>query len=222
MKIIILFSLTLILSGCISAEQFAKSVEWSKTESLDPNDLIPTHLKPSVMFNTHAAPCTTPGVAALSDGVDFKYGCFCGANHPNIVVSRELYSNESKYRAFLTEKLLETAPLDDIDAACQRHDLCLAEFGFEVDCNVVLMKQLMKYNTRAKNRFGSRVSDAQRRCQVLAADLSGIIFTSLAPGNRGAYGYWPEWGTAWLPLAAPFILGNQILTGYPKTGEICN
>ncbi|QNT69530.1 hypothetical protein [Defluviicoccus vanus] len=56
------------------------------------------------------------------------HGNFCGPNHPNVNTGSQLKD--------LIE-LIQIPPSDDLDAACQRHDICYAiNYYFSTECDV--------------------------------------------------------------------------------------
>lgn len=97
----------------------------------------------------------------------FKYGCFCGANHPiPESLGKELEPHEQ------VEKLLEIRPLDEIDAACQMHDICWALNGKEVWCDDAFSNQLEVYLQEIKPLIGFwEVETEEWRCSNLARDI---------------------------------------------------
>ncbi len=85
--------------------------------------------------------CRHPEVAKLNpkDLADFRYGCFCGQNYPDI------NRNQNETNEELIARYYEIKPIDDVDRACRDHDVCWIMNGEgNADCDHELIHQLTK------------------------------------------------------------------------------
>lgn len=78
--------------------------------------------------------CRAPALARKSRGADFRYGCFCGSDHPRIAIPDGGWARD--YRAISAEQrreqvldLYRVRPVDSIDLACRNHDICMLHKG---------------------------------------------------------------------------------------------
>ena len=73
----------------------------------------------------------SPVVAKQRVSKGFKYGCFCGKDHPKIEPTNQRRIEDMTHaeRTSLVREYLSMAPIDDLDAACQHHDICWVRHG---------------------------------------------------------------------------------------------
>jgi len=94
------------------------------------------------------------GLETNAHVVDWRYGNFCGKGYPDI---------KAKSISDEIAQLRRISPRDDIDAACQAHDICYAKFsGKNKDCDAALAG-----NIRAMD-FGN---DPRGRCLRIATEV---------------------------------------------------
>ena len=94
--------------------------------SLPPEQLAPFETKALLDARSRAEPCATPAQANFADGKNFRYGCFCGKNYPQLVpeTSEQVAAMPSSELHSLLARYYAAKPYDDLDAACQAHDVC--------------------------------------------------------------------------------------------------
>lgn len=133
----------------------------------------------------NATQCSNPAPAKENLDSDFRYGCFCGKNYPNIVSKsgksyRKLDRDE---RDKLIEKYYKIKPIDAIDKLCQKHDICYISTGREDPiCNDILFDELKKLSNHFYEEAKDRDKKAKAmRCERLAYDIARVfktVFTS--------------------------------------------
>ena len=146
-----------------------------------------------------ATPCINPAAANRWDGSNFRYGCFCGKNHPQLEHSskKTLQSMTVDERYEFVAEYFRIEPWDDIDAACRDHDVCWILNGERIECNRELSRRL----TGLKERFdqewlrlnpewyfklfstGALVRSELRNCGYLAEDIAKGFRMAVVPGN---------------------------------------
>jgi hypothetical protein len=120
----------------------------------------PPPLPTLLLAERAAVPCVAPRRPAVSDGKDFKYGCFCGKSHPAYgpATTAGLAAMPRAELDALVHKYFELKPYDDLDAACQAHDVCyLINRGARRTCDQVFASRM------AKLWFGFSDESGQRR-----------------------------------------------------------
>ena len=134
-----------------------------------------------------AKECEDPVWAVVNLSADFKYGCFCGKNHPDLPTPgyKPLESLSALERAELIKRYYSIRPIDSIDSACRDHDVCWILRG-EGDgrCNLELRRRL-SYIYDAMHS-GHRIGDEESkrdRCAKLAIDMS-VVFSTIVVDDR--------------------------------------
>jgi hypothetical protein len=122
----------------------------------------------------NAVVCESPAPALRVPKSSFRYGCFCGAGWPALDLKSTPIAGESSTdrRERLIAKYYSIKPIDDIDAACQAHDVCWTfHDGPRAECNEQFgktMNYMFELFSRAPSTLTTSLSD---RCRWLAADL---------------------------------------------------
>ena len=127
-----------------------------------------------------ALECAAPAPADPKLSRDSKYGCFCGVSHPNLKHSsgRQPGHLSDTERLELIESYYRIKPIDDIDAACQAHDVCWVMSGKpSLACNDQFDKSLA-FTRQSLERYGTRseVMEKNDRCWFLAHNLGAASF----------------------------------------------
>lgn len=94
-----------------------------------------------------AKTCANPAFPRMADGNEFKYGCFCGANHPAHASGSmgALSSLSPTDKATLVAKYFGALPFDDLDSLCRDHDVCwIINGGPTRDCNEHFGHEMLK------------------------------------------------------------------------------
>ena len=184
-----------------------------------------------------ATACANPEWAKHGISSDFKYGCFCGKDypgyqHPSGKPESDLNRQE---RIELAAQYYATAPYDDLDAACQAHDVCWLLSGrSEFGCNEILVKSLDQLGQGWQGelaampiRWGSpEKAPYQFRCSNLASDVRLATSTVME-------GSWLDSVARVVSApeeAAPPLIGRLVMGGagfaidnfYPHEGEKCS
>lgn len=129
-----------------------------------------------------ASTCENPAVAEDSLGKKFRYGCFCGDNHPNIKhSSKKSYKKLNRdQRATLINQYKLIDAYDDIDAVCKEHDICYIYYGKEAqECNDEIVDAL----DRIEDIFDNRDDLHSKQCKNLAYDISSVFNTIFSPSD---------------------------------------
>ncbi len=161
----------------------------------------------------------------------FKYGCFCGKDYPALRHSsgRQGLDLSLAERAELVKAFLEVRPLDAIDSACQKHDICWVRFGnSQLSCNKEFIAELDNLSAGWKERISFfDVKSLEFRCQFLARDLSFATMTVMQ-GDAEDQGELAATNLTKLigfPITALYaistFLGGAIGGSYPTAGERC-
>ena len=132
----------------------------------------------------YAKPCENPAVASDDLNAQFRYGCFCGKNYPNIKHPsnksyRELNRTERK------ELILEYKKIDaydDIDELCKEHDICYIIHGREANiCNDKIYTQLKSIEKIFDKSSDNNITSEQ--CKNLAFDIGSVFHTIFSPSD---------------------------------------
>jgi hypothetical protein len=211
-------SIALILFAGCSTVPKAPSVEPAPSPDLD-------------RARAEAQVCTNPAVAREEVSKSFKYGCFCGAGypglkHPSGKAEQEFSPAE---RSELIASYLRIKPIDDIDAACQAHDICWVLNGRpELACNIAFKNRLDALRKAWNGHLGWIGSERQEyRCARLALDISFATATVMEGVSNDAAEQTASDVTkaASLPLTAGYALvaqfGGTPSPHYPLAGERC-
>lgn len=162
-------------------------------------------------------------------GPSMKYGCFCGGGYPGL--KHKSGKAESGLSTAETRELaldyLRIRPVDDVDAACQAHDVCwlLRRDGHSA-CNNAL-DQRTKYlqkNFESKFSWWEIPRGKEARCARLAL-LIGFATIAVMKHRDGdqsnVVGTW-----AARIVGAPLIVGAgglvMLLRELPQPGERCD
>lgn len=185
-----------------------------------------------------ARPACGPAITAVRK-VDrnFKYGCFCGGGHPGFTHPSGLA--ESALSAAQRKELALTyygvEPFDDIDAACQAHDVCwLLNGEGNARCNRALFER-MDYLYRqfddatlpwARDEEGHW--ETAKRCAALSGDifLSSTVMAEKV-GEDSIFSVihsaFRLGGYAMVPAAYSVVEGGaRAGLEYPRPGERCD
>jgi len=199
---------------------------------------VPTLMHKLATQARPTATCANPEWAKHRISSDFKYGCFCGKNYPGYQHAsgkRESDLNRQE-RIELAAQYYATAPYDDLDAACQAHDVCwLLSGGSEFACNEMFVKSLDELSQGWQGelaampirwKFPDETAPYQWRCSNLASDVrlaastvvEGSQFVSVARVVSA-----PR--DAALPLIGRLLMGGAgfaVDNFYPHEGEKCS
>lgn len=213
-----LFLWSLLLAACTSVPTSPEAT------------LVP---KPSAVLNEalrDPKSCERPAVARQKVDPDFKYGCFCGKNHPDInhPSGRKLEDLDQEERTNLIAKYYAIRPVDDIDSACQSHDVCwILNSRPERECNESFRARLKSLQRAWESRIGwFDTNTLEWRCAAIALDMS---FATLAIMEGVSNDLSSEVGLKAARLfSAPITLYYAALmtifgafNNYPTEGEVC-
>ncbi|SFV60205.1 hypothetical protein MNB_SV-9-801 [hydrothermal vent metagenome] len=132
--------------------------------------------------------CDNPAMAKENFDNDFKYGCFCGKNYPNIKSDTK---KEYKYlsrmeKDKLIAKYYSIKPYDDIDNLCMQHDICYIYEGREDQlCNDVLYSEMRTLSNKFYEKARGQDSNSKdMRCERLSSDIAVIFKTIFGAGSN--------------------------------------
>ena len=176
-----------------------------------------------------AVACENPAPALRVPKSSFRYGCFCGAGWPALRVQSVGTETGSPLneRLELIAKYYSIKPIDDIDAACQAHDVCWTFHGGpRAECNEQFQKAmdyLFEVFSRAPSTWSPSLSD---RCRWLAADLGTANDFFMESRNElgkrdpsldlGRFLAFPS-----LLLVLPSVAWGMVADLYPTSNERC-
>jgi hypothetical protein len=221
----------LCLCACepLTEEELAKLYEDSRI--LDAGE-VPVYYRPwkrtvdyVATFGPGQKECRAPAVARVSKS--FKYGCFCGNRHPNILFRPGM--SDVEQRKFALEWLRSVKPHDQIDFLCKLHDMCFALNGFVAGCNIKFRDALLAYDRLLDGRYSNETAANWHniRCGNLALAIAQAIGSSVVPGNTQGpvevFGSVLSDATAAVisPLYA-LIYGLSNAKPFPEPGSSCN
>ena len=177
----------------------------------------------------NAKACESPAHARRTPKTSFRYGCFCGAGWPALDLPSTRTAGESSkdQKDRLIAKYYSIQPIDDIDAACQAHDVCWTFHGGpRAECNEQFRKamdHMFETFLRAPSTFTISLDD---RCRWLAADLGTandfFMESQYAEGkgdpslSLGRFLAFPS-----LLLLLPSIAWGSVVNIYPAPNERC-
>jgi len=128
--------------------------------------------------------CKSPAIAKQNFSSDFRYGCFCGKNYPNIISkTKKSYQDLSRgERDELIAKYYLLKPYDSIDAVCMKHDICYIYEGREDQlCNDALFSALRDLSSQfydvAREQDDNSTAE---RCERLSSDIGVVFKTAFA------------------------------------------
>ncbi len=155
--------------------------------------------------------CPNPALPKdSSDPREWKYGCFCGQEHPP-------FKNEPK------EEYYKIRPKDDIDEVCRDHDLCWLKYGIgDAQCTD-------EFNERIKYLNDSFTNLDKGQCRNITTD---VVLGFLTPfvKNKHKTDKAKEYGSLFakivtLPVSIFGIgvhKGAESIKGHPERFEECN
>ena len=202
-QVLILYSL---LVGCVTME--------------DIPDLRPPTVSPLAQAAIESATtCENPITPPVwGDPQEWKYGCFCGKGHPAI-------PEEGKTEEQLIADYYKTKPKDDVDRACQAHDVCWIEHDDgDGECNLDFKKRL----AFLAQDFNYRFFDF-RNCDRLALAMFSAFSTIFVEENFKDPTLDNTFGVATAITTPPAIIGGwffnniwlSIWGGYPSKDQKC-
>jgi len=166
--------------------------------------------------------CNNPAVAQKKLPENFRYGCFCGQNYPNIKLpAQNSYKklNTSQKKRLIAE-YYKIKPYDNIDKACMLHDICYISKGKNAQtCNDALYNNLSEikkaFKTKAKHK---RKISKERRCKNLSSDMASLFKTIFTAGEDTPL---PRIGA--FIFNTPLTLSSKLIhnSKYPLQGEPC-
>lgn len=178
---------------------------------------------------SRAQKCQSPVYPEFSIVIDpyQRYGCFCGIEYPasKLFPAQNYESLSTSERKALIEELYQTLPLDQIDAACLRHDACVVLAGKQtIECNEAFVDDMFYL----KSLFYNDDQEISKRCFTLASD-SGVAFLTPVPvgASENKYDEYTDkfarlvsTGTAGLLYFGARTL-SLLYIEYPLAGEKC-
>ena len=179
-----------------------------------------TFMNANELSDDNVTVCESPSVALNKFSKNFRYGCFCGANYPamehasnksykdlNSTQSKELVATYNKVKAY-----------DDIDEACKQHDICYIENKKNSQtCNDTLYSSLKQLKRTFRSQE-QRSDPKQKRCRVLASDMSAVFKTIFTQGDGLSI---PRLSV--FSMNTPMVMLQKGITKskYPLFGETC-
>ena len=167
--------------------------------SLPPEQVAPFETTALLEARARAEPCATPAQANFSDGKNFRYGCFCGKNYPQLVpeTSEQLAVTPSSQLDSLVARYYAIKPYDDLDAACQAHDVCyVLSHGPRRACDERFSSRTQQlwhdFNQEVLQRLRNPSSEPYvnpmaRRCNNLAMHLTLATYFFEGKSDDSAY-----------------------------------
>lgn len=132
--------------------------------------------------------CPSPILPKKKITPSFTYGCFCGKGYPDLQLPGNAYEKESKEeaRVRLAALYFGVKPVDEIDAACQRHDICyILNGGAEFWCDATLNDELSSYQTDLDALISTfEINTPEWRCQILARDIDMAALSLFPSGSK--------------------------------------
>jgi len=174
-KLILFLTALLCLAGCSSNPN--KDLKISKASLFE----LSVPLRKNIVecmekFSNPNTICPKPKPAIHKIDVNFTYGRFCGAGHPNLI--EMLNFNENKPLSIEEKDVLlgyydSIKPYDELDELCQMHDICWVKYGEIIECNDLFKKELKVLRTQLESEIGTfDVDTPQFRCGALITDIS--------------------------------------------------
>ena len=213
MNLIRILAAVVVLGGCASKPR--APVDPAFIEGLRP---------PASAIRVCASPI--PAQREMTD--DWKYGCFCGKGHPALSdVTLKGHSREQ--REDLAKRYLAIKPIDDVDRACQTHDVCWIMNGDgHVDCNKAFEDRLDAIRKSLKARQEG-VNSTEFRCSSMALDMSfaslGFMEDDPDSDPPAALGRWLARVFVGYPLsliyATAYLVRGAAGQKYPSPSERC-
>lgn len=184
-----------------------------------------------------AVMCAEPQRPRLQDTSQFKYGCFCGKAHPHFAPDASEAAaafGEAKLAVHIA-RYYAVKPYDDLDAACQDHDICYVMHGrSRRSCDEAFSRRMrilwsefqdedVQSHRNPKSR--SLVNPMAGRCSSIAMHLT--LAEYFFEGQSESQSYEVVAGAINLltgGLAIPLAAAILPLSAYPDpaVGERCN
>jgi len=133
-------------------------------------------------YYLQAIPCSDPSIASNGLLSEFRYGCFCGKNYPNIQhPSKKNYKNLNKReRDELVQEYQRLDSYDDIDQVCKEHDICYIMQSKEAKvCNDQAYVKFTAISKQFSNSNDQNLS--KEACRNLSYDMASIFHTIFLP-----------------------------------------
>lgn len=216
----------------IAAIFFALSLVGCATKApvlITPDALtMPTN---SLEIISGAKDCQNPISPKQKVSSGFKYGCFCGKDYPALRHSSGRQGLDLSFaeKAELVKAFLEVRPLDAIDSACQKHDICWVRFGnSQLFCNKEFIAELKTLRAGWEERISFfDVKSLEFRCLSLARDLSFATMTVMqgVTEDQGELAAANLAKLISLPITTLYAINTFLLGAiggsYPTAGERC-
>lgn len=135
-----------------------------------------------------AKECSNPEVSVFTISKGFRYGCFCGSLYPEIEHQSGKLLNEltDLERLELAQTYYAIRPIDQIDGACLRHDVCVIMSGKQtIECNDQFQNEINKMNDIFFEEIEHKNAtiNLSHRCWLLTNDIS-VAFNTPVPEGK--------------------------------------
>lgn len=211
----------------IPSEKLSRSLIYNSETEFSKSMYLPDYVTNDVLNSSEI--CESPIYPEFSIWIDKdqKYGCFCGLGYPksSLFPNENLGTMSPAQRKQLVLELYEKQPLDQIDAACLRHDVCVTLAGKQtISCNRAFIDDMFKL----KKWFYKDKEKVSERCFILSSD-SGVAFLTPIPEARSdkKYDEYVEKLSRLISFGAvgwAYIVGRTMsvfTNDYPLQGEKC-
>ena len=192
-------------------------------EELNPN---PSTTMLENQNNAHS--CESPIDANEGLTTEFKYGCFCGKNYPDISnkVTEDFRDLGQEKRVELIEQYYSVKPYDDIDAICMQHDICYLYKGKKAKvCNDTIYDE---FYAIAKKFDDANESLENEQCRNLTTDMASVFktFFTMADDEDSIFDYGAAFFTTGISVAnKTFQESIDTISNsedrYPQSGHKC-
>ncbi|CAA6814423.1 MAG: Unknown protein [uncultured Sulfurovum sp.] len=159
------------------------SLMFLQLNAIDFKEINPKPSKTMIENQYKAQHCSSPFIANEKISEDFKYGCFCGKDYPQINNDeiKDFRKLTKAQRAKIIESYFLIKPYDDIDAICQQHDICYLYQGNKTKtCNRAIYSELKNLNKQFKEEKNTL---HKQQCRHLASDIASVFKTIFASGD---------------------------------------
>jgi hypothetical protein len=151
----------------------------------------------------NAQECLEPIKADEGITTEFKYGCFCGKNYPNIrdKVTQDFRDLAYEKRIELIEQYYSIKPYDDIDAICMQHDICYLYKGKKAKiCNNTIYDE---FYTIADKFNEANKSLENEQCRNLTTDMASVFktFFTMADDEDSIFDFGASFFTTGISIA---------------------
>lgn len=135
-----------------------------------------------------AKECSNPEVSVFTMSNGFRYGCFCGSLYPALEhKSGKRFNELSDIERFeLAITYYAIRPIDEIDGACLRHDVCVVMAGKQtIECNDRFKDEINKMNGAFYDEIEHKNAtvNISHRCWLLTNDIS-VAFNTPVPEGK--------------------------------------